>query len=226
MKYNNIKQAIFLKRLNRFVALCFLDGEETLCHVKNTGRCRELLIEGAVCYLEKSSNPNRKYIYSLISVVKGDRLINMDSQAPNTAAFEWLKGGGLFDDITTLKREVSFGKSRFDIYFEHGGKKAFLEVKGVTLENDGVVLFPDAPTERGVKHLNELCNCVDAGFEAYALFVVQMKGVSHFSPNFKTDPEFAKALKNANDKGVKILCYDCNVSENEMTICDGVSIVL
>ena len=226
MKYDKIIKGTFIKRLNRFVAICEIDGEEVYCHVKNTGRCGEILIEGAECYLEKAANPERKYKYSLIAVRKGDRLINIDSQAPNKAAGEFLKSGRLFDDIEFIKAESTYGKSRFDFYFEHGGKKAYLEVKGVTLERDGAVLFPDAPTERGAKHLNELCDCVSNGFEAYALFVVQMKGVSSFSPNGETDPAFACALRNAAESGVRVLCYDCSVTENEMNIADEVPVIL
>lgn len=226
MKYEKIKKAVFIKRLNRFVALCNIDGEETLCHVKNTGRCKELLVEGAECFLEESSNKERKYKYSLVTVRKGERLVNMDSQAPNKAAFEWLREGKLFSDVKNIKAEKTFGNSRFDFYFEHGDKKAFLEVKGVTLERDGKVLFPDAPTERGTKHLNELCLCIDEGYESYVLFVVQMKNVKSFSPNGETDPAFKKALIRAKEKGVKVLAYDCLVTEKEMIIKDEVSVIL
>lgn len=226
MKYNNIIKGRFIKRLNRFVALCEIEGEEVCCHVKNTGRCGEILVPDAECYLEKSDNPNRKYTYSLVVVRKGERLINIDSQAPNKAAAEFLSGGGIGIELYNLKAEKTFGKSRFDFYFEHNGKEAFLEVKGVTLENDGVVSFPDAPTERGTKHLNELSDCVKKGYEAYVLFVVQMKGVSHFSPNSITDPDFAEALKRAQESGVHIFAYDCFVSETEMIIKDSVPVIL
>lgn len=226
MKYEKIIKGTFIKRLNRFVALCLIDGEEIYCHVKNTGRCGEILIAGAECYLEEASNPDRKYKYSLVAVKKGDRLINIDSQAPNKAAGELLKSGRLFSDIDYLKAESTFGKSRFDFYFEHGGKRAYLEVKGVTLERDGYVLFPDAPTERGAKHLNELCDCIKAGFEAYVLFVVQMKDVKGFSPNGETDPRFASALRNAAEQGVRVLCYDCTVTEDEMNIANEVPLML
>ncbi len=226
MKYEKIIKGTFIKRLNRFVALCLINGEETYCHVKNTGRCGEILIEGAECYLEKSTNPERKYKYSLVAVKKGQRLINIDSQAPNKAVGEFLKSGRLFPDIDYIKAESTFGKSRFDFYFEHGGKKSYLEVKGVTLERDGNVLFPDAPTERGTKHLNELCECIKAGFEAYVLFVVQMKDVKGFSPNDVTDPDFARALRNAAEHGVRVLCYDCSVTEDEMNIANAVPVML
>lgn len=226
MKYKNIVMGRFIKRLNRFVALCEIDGCEIYCHVKNTGRCGEILIEGAECFLEKSDNPERKYQYSLVTVRKGDRLINIDSQAPNKAVGEFLSEGKLFSDIAEIRAEKTFGKSRFDFYFEHKNKKAFLEVKGVTLEKDGRVFFPDAPTERGTKHLNELCRCIEEGYEAYALFVVQMKNVGSFSPNEETDPAFASALRNAAENGVKILCYDCLVTENEMIIKDEIPVIL
>lgn len=226
MKYNNIIKAVFIKRLNRFVAVCLLEGKEIYCHVKNTGRCKEILTEGAECYLEKSDNPERKYQYSLVCVKKGKRLINIDSQAPNKAVGEFLYKGKLFADIVNIKAEKTFGNSRFDFYFEHGDKKAFLEVKGVTLENENVVFFPDAPTERGTKHLKELCECVKKGYEAYVFFVVQMKNVLYFSPNKVTDPDFTEALITAEKSGVKILCYDCTVSENEMNIEDTVSVIL
>lgn len=226
MKYNKIIKGRFIKRLNRFVALCEINGEEIYCHVKNTGRCGEILIEGAECFLEESENPDRKYRYSLVVVRKGDRLINIDSQAPNKAAGEFLACKRLFKDIENIRAEKTYGNSRFDFYFEHNGKKAFLEVKGVTLENNGKVMFPDAPTQRGAKHLKELCSCVEEGYEAYVLFVVQMKNVSSFSPNDITDPEFAEALRKAEKAGVKILCYDCFVTESEMNICDEVPVIL
>ena len=226
MKYKNIVRGIFKKRLNRFVALCEIDGREVYCHVKNTGRCGEILVEDAECFLEKSDNPERRYQYSLVTVRKGDRLVNIDSQAPNKAVGEFLSAGKLFSDITEIKPEKTFGKSRFDFYFENKDRKAFLEVKGVTLEKDGRVFFPDAPTERGTKHLNELCRCIEKGFNAYVLFIVQMKNVKSFSPNDETDPAFAKALRTAAEKGVKILCYDCFVTENEMIIKDEVPVIL
>lgn len=224
MKYEIIKQAVFIERLNRFVAKVSLDGKEILCHVKNTGRCREILVEGAKVYLEKSSNSSRKYPYSLVSVYKGDRLINIDSSAPNKAVGEWLEKGGLFENVTFIKPEKTYGKSRFDFYVEYGGKKAFIEVKGVTLEKDGVLMFPDAPTERGSKHLLHLCECVNYGYEAYVIFVIQMNGALYFTPNGETDKAFADNLKFAYEKGVKILAYDCNVNADSMKIKDKVEI--
>ncbi len=226
MKYNKIKKARFISRPNRFVAFADVDGEETACHVKNTGRCRELLVPGAEVLLEESDNPARKYKYSLVTVRKGDRLVNMDSQAPNKVVGEWLRNGGLFSDITLLKAESTYKKSRFDFYCEHGGKKAFIEVKGVTLENEGVVSFPDAPTERGTKHLNELIECINDGYEAYVVFAVQMKGVLYFTPNADHDPKFAEALRRAAKAGVNIIALDCNVSEDSVDISGRVEVRL
>ena len=224
MKYNNIVKGTFLSRPNRFVANVIIDGKETAVHVKNTGRCRELLKEGAEIFLEKSSNPDRKYAYSLITVRKGDRLVNMDSQAPNKAVGEFLRESGFFPDIKLIRPECKYGNSRFDFYIEYEDKKAFIEVKGVTLENDGVVSFPDAPTERGSKHLRELCSCLKEGYEAYAIFVIQMKDVLYFTANADHDPVFAETLKKARDEGVRLLAFDCTVTEDEMTVSDEVEI--
>ena len=224
MKYNKTVKAIFLERPNRFVAKVLLDSEEIYCHVKNTGRCRELLQPGAEIYLEDSNNPNRKYRYSLVAVKKGDRLVNMDSQAPNKAVGEWLKKGALFEDIKLLKPESTYGSSRFDFYCEYGDKKAYIEVKGVTLENDNVVSFPDAPTERGARHVAELIECIKDGYEAYIIFVVQMKDVLYFEPNSINDPVFATALKEAKKAGVNIIAVDCDVTDKEMIIKDFVEV--
>ncbi len=226
MKYNNIVKAVFLQRLNRFVARVLVDGEEILCHVKNTGRCRELLKEGVTVYLEKSDNPSRKYQYSLITVDKGGRLVNMDSQAPNKAVYEFLSSGGFKKGIELIKPECTHGKSRFDFYIEYQGRRAFIEVKGVTLENENVVSFPDAPTQRGTRHVRELSALVEQGYECYIIFVVQMKDVAYFTPNRDHDPDFSKALKQAYEKGVEIHAFDCFISENEMRICNKVEIVL
>lgn len=224
MKYNKTVAATFSERPNRFVAKVILNGEEISCHVKNTGRCRELLQKGALIYLEDSENPERKYRYSLVTVKKGDRLVNMDSQAPNKAVGEWLRNGGLFKDIKLLKPECRYGSSRFDFYCEYEDKKAYIEVKGVTLENDNVVSFPDAPTERGARHVRELSECIKDGYEAYIIFVVQMKDVLYFEPNAMNDPVFAEALKNAKAQGVNILAVDCSVSSDEMLIKDFVQV--
>ncbi len=228
MKYNNIQKATFIKRPNRFIAEVSIGGKTEVVHVKNTGRCKELLVDKATVYLEKSSNPLRKTKYDLVGVEKntdkGPILINMDSQVPNQIAFEWLPKSGLFSENAIIKREVTFGNSRFDLFVEDGERKAFIEVKGVTLENDGVAMFPDAPTERGVKHLNELVECVKNGYEAYVLFVVQMCGINLFKPNDKTHKAFGYALRFAKKNGVKVLAYDCIVTEASIEINKPVNI--
>lgn len=232
MKYENIVKGRFISRPNRFIAQVEIEGKEHTVHVKNTGRCRELLREGVTVYLEKSSNPNRKTAFDLVAVEKiregkESLLVNMDSQIPNAVAFEWLKGENpLFSQNAKVKREVTFGDSRFDLYVEDGDRKAFVEVKGVTLEFDGYALFPDAPTERGVKHINELIKAKEAGYEAFILFVIQMKEIHTFSPHSKMHPDFAEALKNAYNKGVKVLAMDCKVSPDEMKIDKEVAVVL
>ena len=226
MRYDNVTEAVFLRRPNRFIAEVELRGSTETVHVKNTGRCRELLIPGARVWLTASRNPARKTKYDLIAVQKGEMLVNLDSQIPNAAAAEWLQRGGMFPDLTQLRREVTYGDSRFDLYLEHGGKKAFLEVKGVTLEVDGAARFPDAPTERGVKHVQELIRCLDDGYEAYLLFVIQMQGVRCFEPNWATHPEFAQALQKAHAAGVKLLAYDCDVTPDSIQIRDPVPISL
>ena len=206
MKYENIVQGEFVERPNRFIARVIIDGNVETVHVKNTGRCKELLIKGRTVYLSRAANPERKTKYDLIAVDKDGLLINMDSQIPNGAAEEWLRNGNVFSEDAVIRREVTYGKSRFDLYVEDGDKRAFMEVKGVTLENDGVVMFPDAPTERGVKHIRELMTCINNGYEAYILFVIQMNGVKFFCPNYKTHPEFAAALKEAAEAGGKSAC--------------------
>lgn len=224
MRYQRIREGIFRERPNRFVAMVELEGVVERCHVKNTGRCRELLVPGARVFLEESENPSRATRYDLVAVYKGDRLINMDSQAPNRAAGEWLAAGGLGFIPQVLRPEVRFENSRFDFYWEKDGQRGFVEVKGVTLEQDGVVLFPDAPTLRGVKHLEELIRCVDLGYEAAVLFVVQMEGVRYFTPNRTTHPEFARALAEAAAQGVRVLAVDCHVTPKEMTLRQAVAV--
>ena len=225
MKYSNIVPGIFLRRPNRFIAHIQIGGKEEICHVKNTGRCKELLPAGAQVFCQMSDNPNRKTKYDLITVKKGDRLINMDSQAPNIAAGEWLAGGGL-GNISGLKAESVHGDSRYDFSFIKEGKKCFLEVKGVTLENDGVCAFPDAPTQRGAKHITGLKNAAKEGFGAYVLFVIQMENVKYLHPNDVTDPAFGQALREAAAAGVQILAMDCRVTEDSMTIQNPVDIQL
>lgn len=226
MKYSNICEGRFLERPNRFIAYVEIEGRRTKVHVKNTGRCRELLTEGTRVYLEKSDNPNRSTAYDLVAVEKGELLINMDSQAPNLAVYEWLLAGGLLPDPTLVRPETTFGSSRFDFYLEAGEVKAFVEVKGVTLENDGIVRFPDAPSERAVKHVEELIAAGQAGYQVYVLFVVQMKGVKYFLPNEKMQPEFACALSEAARQGVHVLCYDCIVEPDEMRLDAPVKVYL
>lgn len=218
MQYQKIKQGIFKKRPNRFIAHVEYEGEIVTCHVKNTGRCKELLIEDTTVYIEESDNPNRKTKYSLIGVKKGDILINMDSQAPNKVVAEWLRAGGLYENPTVVKGEQTYGNSRFDFYVEAGEKRCFIEVKGVTLEENSIARFPDAPTERGVKHIKELCSCIQDGYEAYIIFVIQLKGVTKFEPNIHTQPEFQKVLIEARQQGVHILAYDCIVGEDSLIL--------
>ena len=225
MRYENMVSGRFLKRPNRFIAYIEIDGVEEVCHVKNTGRCRELLPEGAKVYCQKASNPDRKTKYDLITVKKGQRLINMDSQAPNVAAGEWLKNGGL-GEISELKPETTHGGSRFDFSFVKDGKKCFLEVKGVTLETDGICAFPDAPTERGAKHLRELAQAARDGFGAYVLFVIQMDKVKYLHPNDDTDPAFGQALREAAAAGVQVLAMDCKITVDSMVIQNPVEVKL
>ena len=217
MQYENMVPGIFLARPNRFIAHVEIDGKEEIVHVKNTGRCRELLLPGATVYLEESSNPNRKTKFDLIFVQKGNRIINMDSQAPNAAVKEWLLEGGL-GRIENLKGEYTHGDSRFDFSFMKDGKRCFLEVKGVTLENDGICAFPDAPTERGVKHLHGLTKLAQEGYGAYVLFVIQMADVKYLHPNDATDPAFGTALRTAAAQGVNVLAMCCGVEPGRMVI--------
>ena len=201
-----------------------IGSQTAVAHVKNTGRCKELLVPGAKVILQKFSGDKRKTLYDLIAVWKGDRLINMDSQAPNTAFLEHLRSGRHIDGITLIKSEARYGGSRFDFYIEAGERKIFIEVKGVTLEENGAAMFPDAPTERGVKHLNELAQCVRDGYEAQVVFVIQMKGVRYFTPNNKTHPEFGAALAAAGRSGMKVVALDCKVGLDSITIGDPVSV--
>ena len=225
MNYDNMVPGTFLARPNRFVAHIEIDGVSQVCHVKNTGRCRELLPAGAQVWCQRCDNPSRKTKYDLIAVRKGQRIINMDAQAPNAAAKEWLLSGGL-GDIENLKAEARHGDSRFDFAFSKDGIPSFLEVKGVTLENDGICAFPDAPTQRGAKHLRGLTELAKAGSGAYVLFVIQMEGVGHLHPNDATDPEFGKALREAAENGVRVLAVDCTVTPDSMTIREFVPVVL
>ncbi len=225
MKYDNMIPGRFLARPNRFIAQIEIAGQVETVHVKNTGRCRELLHVGAEVWCQKSNNPARKTKYDLITVRKGHRLINMDSQAPNHAAKEWLRSGGL-GEIENLRAETVHGDSRYDFSFTREGKQCFLEVKGVTLENDGVCAFPDAPTERGAKHLRGLTEAVKAGCGGYVLFVIQMADVKYLHPNDVTDPAFGAALREAKANGVQVLAVDCQVGVEEMTIREFVEVRL
>ena len=226
MRYDNIHKGTFLSRPNRFIANVEIDGKAEVCHVKNTGRCKELLVEGCTVWLEHSDSESRKTAFDLVTVEKGDRLINMDSQAPNKAVGEWLREKKPFGEGFSVYPEKKYGNSRFDFYLESQDRKIFMEVKGCTLEKDSVVLFPDAPTLRGVKHIEELSHCLDEGYEAYIMILVQMSNVKYFTSNYDTHPEFGKALEKASRKGVKILCYDCNVTPDTMTVGKPVKVKL
>lgn len=225
MEYGKMVPGVFLARPNRFIAHVQIDGKTEVCHVKNTGRCRELLPLGAEVWCRESDNPARKTKYDLITVRKGERLINMDSQAPNVAAREWLLAGGL-GEIVQLRPETVHGDSRFDFSFMKDGKRCFLEVKGVTLENDGVCAFPDAPTERGAKHLKGLSQAAGEGYGAYVLFVVQMENVRYLHPNDRTDPAFGKALREAAAAGVQVLALDCKVTPGTMVLNESLPVML
>lgn len=222
MKYKQIISGKFIDRPNRFIAHVEIDGVSNVVHVCNTGRCKELLVPDATVYLSVADNPARSTKYDLIGVEKettnGKIMINMDSYAPNRAVGEWLSAGGLGDDVTDIKPECKYGNSRFDFYFKKNGRHCFLEVKGVTLENDGVVSFPDAPTQRGVKHIEELMDAINEGYDTYICFVVQMNGMKHFAPNDDTHRAFGDALRAAHKAGVNILAVQCDVSPDEMTI--------
>lgn len=225
MVYQNMVPGVFLDRPNRFIAHVELEGKMETVHVKNTGRCRELLVPGAKVYCQRSDNPTRKTKYDLIAVVKNGRLINMDSQAPNTAAGEWLRSGGL-GPVENLRAETVHGDSRFDFSFTLEGRQCFLEVKGVTLEHDGVCAFPDAPTLRGAKHLRGLAQAAREGYGAYVLFVIQMEKVRYLHPNDDTDPDFGAALRQASASGVTVLAAECAVTPESMVITQLVPVKL
>lgn len=226
MQYQTVKKGIFLARPNRFIAHVEVDGATQVVHVKNTGRCRELLVPGASVYLEQSANPARKTKYDLIAVEKGELLINMDAQAPNQVFREWAEQGGFLPGLTKLRPETTWGSSRFDFYWEAGDRRGFVEVKGVTLEENGHARFPDAPTERGVKHLEELIRCQGEGYEAAVCFVLQMEGMKDFAPNDSTHPAFGQALRKAAQAGVQILARTCRVTPETLTIAEPVPVCL
>lgn len=226
MQYQTVKKGIFLARPNRFIAHVEVDGATQVVHVKNTGRCRELLVPGASVYLEQSANPARKTKYDLIAVEKGELLINMDAQAPNQVFREWAEQGGFLPGLTKLRPETTWGSSRFDFYWEAGDRRGFVEVKGVTLEENGHARFPDAPTERGVKHLEELIRCQGEGYEAAVCFVLQMEGMKDFAPNDSTHPAFGQTLRKAAQAGVQILARTCRVTPETLTIAEPVPVCL
>lgn len=229
MKYNNIVKGKFIERPNRFIAYVDVEGESDnpqTVHVKNTGRCKELLVPQATVFLDKSDNPNRKTKYDLVKVVKENRIVNMDSQAPNKVVGEWLRENHLYKDTTLVAAEKKYGDSRFDFYIEGDGRKAWVEVKGVTLERDGVALFPDAPSERAVKHVEHLIKAKEEGYDAYIIFVIQMAGIRYFTPNRETHLKFAEALTKAESAGVKVLAYECTVTETTMSINKSVEVRL
>lgn len=216
MKYENVKKAKFISRPNRFIAYIEIDGKTEVAHVKNTGRCRELLVPGAEIYVQEFDNTARKTKYDLIAVKKGDRLINMDSQVPNKVFGEWVKNGKFTDGVTLVRPETFYGDSRFDFYIEAGARRIFVEVKGVTLEENGIVRFPDAPTERGVKHLRELTRAKEEGYEAFVAFIVQMDNVSYFEPNDATHLEFGQALREAARNGVSVIALSCHITPDSI----------
>ncbi len=226
-----IYECIFVKRLNRFVATVVLNGEENDVHVKNTGRCKELLIPGSIGYLVKSENAKRKYLYDLVAIYKGDDLVNFDSQIPNAVVADYIMSGKLFTNIVKVQREVTYQKSRFDIYVERINEegnleKIFVEVKGVTLYEEEMAMFPDAPTVRGVKHVEELvAACLD-GYKSYIFFLVQTEKVNSFSPNRAIDPKFTDSLKQANLNGVEILCFNTHVTPSSLKIKDQVKVII
>lgn len=218
MHYSMVVQGRFLSRTNRFAARVLLDGQEHTVHVKNTGRCRELLTPGAAVYLSAAENPNRKTAFDLIAVQKGNLLINMDSQAPNRVFREWTEQGGFLTGVTAVRPEFTWGDSRFDFYVEQGEKRHLVEVKGVTLEDNGIARFPDAPTERGVKHINGLIAAREQGYETWLCFVVQMSPVKWVEPNDRTHPAFGAALRRAAEEGVHIIAVDCEVTADTLTV--------
>ena len=228
MKYYNIVEGVFLNRPNRFIANVLIDGELEMVHVKNTGRCKEILKEGTLVYLERSNNPNRKTKYSLISAYKDDLLINIDSQIPNDVVYSSIYSNRISQlmEVDYLKKEVSYGNSRFDLYYEKGQEKGFIEIKGVTLEIDGISMFPDAPTERGTKHILELIKSIKEGYKSYIFFLIQMEGIDCFKPNEAMDKKFANALQLAKKEGVHILAYNSIITKDEINIGKSVEILI
>lgn len=215
-----------MERPNRFIAHVEIDGKIEVCHVKNTGRCRELLQKDAVVFLQIADNKDRKTKYDLIGVKKGDMLVNMDSQIPNKVVEEWIRSDRTLFQDPVIRPEKKYGNSRFDLYVEDGRRRAFIEIKGVTLENDGIASFPDAPTQRGIKHIRELQRAKEEGYEAYVFFVIQMKGVHRMQPNWNTHRAFGEALVEAVKAGIKVLAYDCLVTKDSICIDAPVTVYL
>ena len=226
MTYDNICKGVFLSRPNRFIAHIEINGKKEICHVKNTSRCTEILIPGADVYVNYVDNPNRTTMYDLISVYKGDMLINIDSQAPNRTFEEYLHKGKLFDNIIAIKTEAKYGSSRFDFFVETAESNVFIEVKGVSLEEEGIAMFPGAPTERGIKHLNQLAACVAAGYEAYVVFVIQMRGVKLLTPSYKIHEAFGHTLAKVMKMGVKAIAFDSLVKPDNIEIDKQVPVLL
>ena len=224
MTYKNINKAVFIDRPNRFIARCEINEQVETVHVKNTGRCKELLIPGTTVFLEKFNAQTRNTNYDLISVIKGNRIINIDSQAPNKIFLEWAKSGRFLPDILLIKPEYRFLNSRFDFYIETPFKKIFIEIKGATLENNGVVMFPDAPTQRGLKHISELIEVKKKGYEAYIIFVIQMENAKYFMPNYITHKAFADKLKECDDNGVNVAAFDTIVTEKSIVLNNEVEV--
>lgn len=224
MTYKNIIKAVFIDRPNRFIARCEINEQVETVHVKNTGRCKELLIPGTTVFLEKFNAQTRKTNYDLISVIKGNRIINIDSQAPNKIFLESAKSGKFLPDILLIKPEYRFLNSRFDFYIETPFKKIFIEIKGATLENNGVVMFPDAPTQRGLKHISELIEVKKKGYEAYIIFVIQMENAKYFMPNYITHKAFADKLKECDDNGVNVAAFDTIVTEKSIVLNNEVEV--
>lgn len=221
MDYQNIVKGTFIERINRFIAEVKIDGVIEKVHVKNTGRCKELFIEGQAVFLEKSNNPNRKTGYSLISIYKGNMLINIDSQVPNKVIYDAVMNNEIegLENLDILKREYTYGNSRFDLYFKRkNGSEGFIEVKGCTLERDGYATFPDAPTIRGTKHVRELTQALHKGYESYIVFLIQLKPVSYFTPNHVMDPDFSDSLKIAYESGVNVLAFDAKITDTSITL--------
>ena len=226
MRYPNTVTGAFIERPNRFIAYVEVDGKKERCHVKNTGRCKELLIPGVKAVLSASDSPGRSTLYDLIGVYKGGMLVNIDSQAPNKVVAESIRLIRGFEDVSEVRPEYTYGKSRIDIFAKNDSEMKLMEIKGVTLENDGTALFPDAPTERGLKHVKELEAAIKEGYEAYIMFLIQMDGPKVFSPNYEMHEEFALEVERASDAGVNVLAYDCIVSEDSISLGKPVKVKL